>query len=31
VLALRLYDTPLTTGTGLANVPMPRIERRDCR
>ncbi|MBB99030.1 MAG: hypothetical protein CML67_05780 [Rhodobacteraceae bacterium] len=31
VLALRLYDTPLTTGTGVANVPMPEITRGDCR
>ncbi|WP_349360063.1 DUF1214 domain-containing protein [Stappia sp.] len=31
VLALRLYDTPLTTGTGVANVPMPEIRRGRCR
>ena len=31
VLALRLYDTPLTTGTGVANVPMPEITREQCR
>lgn len=31
VLALRLYDTPLTTGTGVANVPMPEIRRGACR
>ena len=31
VLALRLYDTPLTTGTGVANVPMPEIRRGTCR
>ena len=31
VCALRLYDTPLTTGTGVANVPMPSIFRGDCR
>lgn len=31
VLALRLYDTPLTTGTGVANVPMPAITRGDCQ
>lgn len=31
VLALRLYDTPLTTGTGVANVPMPEIRRGLCR
>jgi hypothetical protein len=31
VFALRLYDTPLTTGTGVANVPMPEIVRGDCR
>lgn len=31
VLALRLYDTPLTTGTGVANVPMPEIVRETCR
>jgi hypothetical protein len=31
VLALRLYDTPLTTGTGVANVPMPDIIRGRCQ
>ena len=31
VFALRLYDTPLTTGTGVANVPMPILERRSCQ
>ncbi|WP_417770475.1 DUF1214 domain-containing protein [Stappia sp.] len=31
VFALRLYDTPLTTGTGVANVPMPSVFRGDCR
>lgn len=31
VFALRLYDTPLTTGTGVANVPMPEIRREGCQ
>lgn len=31
VFSLRLYDTPLTTGTGVADVPMPSIFRGDCR
>lgn len=28
---LRLYDTPLTTGSGLADLAMPEIIRGDCR
>ncbi|WP_202396074.1 DUF1214 domain-containing protein [Stappia sediminis] len=31
VFVLRLYDTPLTTGTGIANVDMPDIVRERCR
>ncbi len=31
VFVLRLYDTPLTTGTGLADLSMPEIIRGDCR
>ncbi|AXS39950.1 DUF1214 domain-containing protein [Breoghania sp. L-A4] len=31
VFVLRLYDTPLTTGTGLADLEMPEINRGDCR
>jgi hypothetical protein len=29
-LVLRLYDTPLTTGSSLAELVMPRIGRADC-
>lgn len=29
-LVLRLYDTPLTTGSGLAQLEMPTIVREDC-
>lgn len=30
-LVLRLYDTPLTTGSQIADLAMPRIDRGDCR
>lgn len=30
-LVLRLYDTPLTTGSGLAEISMPRIIEEHCR
>lgn len=31
ILVLRLYDTPLSTGTGVADVDMPTIVRGRCR
>ncbi|MDX5595600.1 DUF1214 domain-containing protein [Pseudovibrio sp. SPO723] len=31
VFALRLYDTPLTTGAGIAGPQMPSIRRGDCQ
>lgn len=31
VFVLRLYDTPLTTGSGLADLAMPTITRGACR
>lgn len=31
VFVLRLYDTPLTTGSGLADLSMPTIVRGDCQ
>lgn len=31
VFALRLYDTPLTTGAGIADPVMPSIIRGDCQ
>ena len=30
-LMLRLYDTPLTTGSQLANLVMPQIVRDGCK